>query len=396
MKFRYLDGLRGLAALIVVIDHLAIAFFQRATDTEVLVRHTPFEEVVLQTPLHLLVSGNFSVCIFFVLSGFVLSSKFFRTGQRSVVWASAFRRYARLEIPVLASVILSYLVVSAGLLHNEAAATVSGSTWLPSLWSGLQPSAFGALYHAVAGVFIDGKSPYNTVLWTMQLELAGSFLVFGLLLAVGRWRRRWWVYAALAAGLINSYLVCFVAGVAICDWYFSRQGRISWKPYVWGPALAGSLILGSIPVGKLAGTVYSGLPAWLGYGMDPTHRVHVIGAIGLVAVLVATPLLQRGLEGRVMQALGRTSFGLYLTHMLVLGTLSCWLLTWLVPALGYLAGAALTIVLSGLAMGAVAYVFSRWVDVPAIRLSGLLYRRFFPQRWRSRQAAGEPAAQTVP
>src|SRR4051794_16656837 len=105
MKFRYLDGLRGLAALIVVIDHLAISFFQAATDGSITRYHAQTaEKLVFATPLHLLVSGNFSVCIFFVLSGFVLSAKFFRTHERSVAVASAWKRYLRLELPILGSV----------------------------------------------------------------------------------------------------------------------------------------------------------------------------------------------------------------------------------------------------------------------------------------------------
>jgi peptidoglycan/LPS O-acetylase OafA/YrhL len=393
VKFRYLDGLRGIAALIVVLDHFAIAFFQRATDASIHLQHAAFEDIILKTPLHLLVSGNFSVCIFFVVSGFVLGAKFFRTGKRSVVVASAWRRYARLELPVLASVLLSYAVIRFGLLHSQAAAAITGSTWLHDLWH-ITPSLPGALYHAAIGVFVDGASQYNTVLWTMQTELVGSFLAFGLLLAVGRWRYRWLVYAGLAVVLLNSYLLCFVAGIAMCDWYMARAHKAELPKPVWIPLVASSLLLGSVPVGMLAGTMFSGLPSWLGYGMNVSNRLHILGAVGLVCALMATPLLQKAFEWRPALALGRISFGLYLTHLLVIGSFSCWLFTLLEPALGYTPGFIGVFAVSVVLIGAVAYAFSRWVDEPAMRVAEALYRRHFPKRWQPKAEIAEAPLQT--
>lgn len=383
-----MDGLRGLAALVVVIDHFAISFFQRSTDASIQFSHTWFEEVILQTPLHLFVSGNFSVAIFFVISGFVLSIKYFSTYQRHAVVSSAWRRYARLELPVLASVLLAYFVIAAGLLHNQQAAAITGSSWLRDLWN-FVPSLPDALYHATLGVYITGESQYNTVLWTMQTELVGSFLAFAMLLSVGRWRYRWAAYAALAGLLINSYLICFVAGVALCDWYFARGRNLVLAKRWWMPLAAVSLLLGSIPVGTLAGTMFGGLPDWLGYGMTTPHRLHIFGAIGLVFVLLATPVLQKLLNGPKLLHLGHVSFGLYLTHLLVLGTFSCWLFTLVEPTVGYLLGFAIIFVASLPVIGLVAYLFTRWVDDPATRLAAAFYNKHFPKRWK-------PAIQSAP
>ncbi|HSE60845.1 MAG TPA: acyltransferase [Candidatus Saccharimonadales bacterium] len=381
MKFRYLDGLRGLAALVVVLDHFAISFFQRSTDASIQVHHTWLEEIVLQTPLHLLVSGNFSVAIFFVISGFVLGIKFFGTGQRHVVVSSAWRRYARLELPVLASVLLSYLAISSGILHNQTAAAITGSSWLHDLWN-VTPTFLGALYHATIGVFVDAKSQYNTVLWTMQTELVGSFLAFALMVSVGKWRYRWAVYGLLTVALINSYLICFVIGLALCDWYVAYGKGFSLKKRWWIPLLAVSLLLGSIPVGTLVGTAYAGLPEWLGAGMAIPHRLHIFGAIGLLFVLLGTPALQKIVSQSKLLYIGRVSFGLYLTHLLVLGIFSCWAFILLEPVVGYMTGFAIVFAASAFVMWAVAHAFTRWIDEPAMRFASLLYQRHFPKRWK--------------
>lgn len=382
MKFAFLDGLRGLAAVIVVIDHFAISFFQRATDASIAFTHVPFiENLILQTPLHILVSGNFAVCIFFVLSGFVLSAKFFATRDRKVVVASAWRRYVRLELPIFASVMLSFLLMISPFLYNQTAALISGSSWLRDLWP-IVPTLPDALYHATIGVFIDAKSQYNTVLWTMQIELVGSFLVFALLFAVGRWHYRFLVYIALAVVLFNSYLLCFVAGVALCDWYTNVRTKPQLAKRAWIPLLTVSLLAGAVPVGLLAGTMFGILPDWIGYGTDVPTRLHIVGAILLVYILVATPVLQRALALRPVKYLGRISFGLYLTHLLVLGTVSCWLFIMLEPLIGYLPAFIIMFVISTGVMWAVAHYFTRFVDEPAIALSGAFYRKFFPARFK--------------
>lgn len=395
MKFLYLDGLRGLAALIVVIDHLAICFFQAATDGSITSYHARvFEKLLFATPLHLLVSGNFSVCIFFALSGFVLSTKFFRTHDRGVAAASAWKRYLRLELPILGSVMLSYVLISLHWLANVRAAGITRSAWQRYLWN-VHPDLLGAIYHAAVGVFIAGSSPYNTVLWTMRIELLGSFLVFAFLFFSGRWRYRWVAYAGLTLAFINSYLLCFVAGMAICDWYFS-PGRKTLRSRFWLPVLLVGLLLGSSPVGTLRGTIFAAIPSWLGYGMPLPSRLHVIGSILLVFALVFAPALQRPLQARPLLWLGRVSFALYLTHLLVIGSFTSWLFSVIEPYTGYLAAFGLSLVPSALLIGLVAHWFTRLVDEPAIRLSAEFYRRWFPARWRTAQDAPEPRLQTAP
>lgn len=46
----------------------------------------------------------------FVLSGFVLTFKFFKTGDSDIIKASAAKKYVRLVIPVLFSMLLFYLL----------------------------------------------------------------------------------------------------------------------------------------------------------------------------------------------------------------------------------------------------------------------------------------------
>ncbi|HUC87081.1 MAG TPA: acyltransferase [Candidatus Saccharimonadales bacterium] len=374
MKLRYLDGLRGLAALIVVLDHFAISFFPAATDGSVHTTHGALESVVQQTPLHILVSGNFSVCIFFVLSGFVLSAKFFRTRDRHVVVASAIKRYFRLALPVLGCVMLAFILMATHAFFNVQAGQITGSDWLASFWQ-FQPDFKTALSEIVI-VFIRGSSGYNAVLWTMKTELVGSFLVFAILLSVGRWRYRWLAYLVVGLLLIKTYYLTFVCGVALCDYHYNGAGQLAFlrRRRYWLPLLAGCLFLGSSPEGTLHGTVFQYFINVMPPGMTVTTTTHIVGAIGLVLAIANIPMLQRLLVTKPMLYLGKISFSLYLTHFLVIGSLSSFLFIKIAPVVGYRIGFVLMAVASGLAIWLAAHLFTKYIDEPSIRLSAMIER----------------------
>jgi len=395
VKFRFLDGLRGLAALIVVIDHFAIGFFQAATDGSIHLTHGAFESVIEATPLHILVSGNFSVCVFFILSGIVLSAKFFRSGEKKFVIASAIKRYPRLMLPVLGCVLLAFFLMATQTFYNVQAASVTGSTWLGEFWQ-FHPNFFNALYQGTIGTFVKGSSDYNTVLWTMKTELIGSFLVFGFLLLAGKFRYRYLVYVLLGLLLIKTYYVSFVLGIALCDGYFSggtaSRSRMHWS--LWVPLILVSIFLASCPVGTLDGTLFHYVQGHMPLAMSVTVTSHILGALGLIVVILYAPALQHLLITKPMLYLGKISFALYLTHLYVIGSFSSYVFAQIAPWMGYRTGFIVMLIPSALLIWLAAHVFDHFVDEPAIRLSGRLYRRLF-QTKIERQRPTAAKARTI-
>ena len=78
-KIKYLNGLRGVAAFQVVIHHFILAFYPALFSGPDIQTHMAggIEVSASGSVFNLLWDGNFAVCIFFILSGFVLSHKFF-------------------------------------------------------------------------------------------------------------------------------------------------------------------------------------------------------------------------------------------------------------------------------------------------------------------------------
>ena len=259
-KLAHLDGLRGLAAVVVVMHHFACAFLPAAVFGGAVAAHFSLERAIYSTPLQLLVAGNFAVCIFFALSGYVLSHKFFITHDAGHARSGAAKRYFRLMPPILASVLISLAVFRLGLTYHLPAAAISGSSlWLAHLWPagvGLREAIGQGTYGALTGK--ADTAIFNNVLWTMKIEFFGSFLVFGFLALFGNARSRWVVYLALVSLFWNSYYLAFIGGLALCDFSVNQpKRRLSGVTL----ALAGltGLLLGAAPIIGATPTIYSQL-----------------------------------------------------------------------------------------------------------------------------------------
>ena len=66
--------------------------------------------------LSILWNGNFAVCIFFVLSGYVLSRPYYFGNRLETLRERHLKRYLRLSIPIAASVFIGYFMMKYGLL----------------------------------------------------------------------------------------------------------------------------------------------------------------------------------------------------------------------------------------------------------------------------------------
>lgn len=132
----YLDGLRGVAALFVLLHHYALTYVPIKSEiwhalcwTKLRFRYTSSSargwrpddaknHWFLQLPMiRIIHSGKFMVAIFFVISGYVLSYrglKLAREGQPAQLLdslaSSVFRRWLRLHLPVIISTFIAFVM----------------------------------------------------------------------------------------------------------------------------------------------------------------------------------------------------------------------------------------------------------------------------------------------
>lgn len=387
-RFMELEGLRGIAAVMVVITHFVFLFFPAMRSGNMALTHSRFEDNVYGTPLMLLVAGTLAVAIFFVLSGFVLSIGFFKTGDQNIVMKLATGRYLRLMLPALASVLIAFVLISFGAQTlTSGAGEIANSTYLAGKWHH-SPTFLEALKTATFDIFVEYKGEsraINHALWTMYVEFIGSFLVFGFLLIFARSRFRWVAYAVLIAGTFGTWYLAFIIGIMIADAY-----NLGWLERLrhWSvtvPMAVVAIFLGIFPK-KHENTIYEFLDLSF-FGFSERVVYLTFSATLIVLVVLLSKTLARVLQTRLLSSLGKYTFSLYLTHLSVIYTVPTSVVILLHERIGYNWAALVAALVCVLFLWLVSYFFERYIDAPSIKFAkyvSAIYRNDREIDWSDR------------
>jgi len=380
-KIQYLDGIRGLAALAVVMNHFVLAFYPALFSGNDSHTHLKAgqELFISGSIFNLFYNGNFAVGIFFVLSGFLLSYRFFLQKDSEILTESAIKRYVRLVVPVSYSILFAFILMKFSLFYNQQAAEISGSYWLGGFWR-FTPNLLEALDQIFVGTFFSNVFAYNVTLWTIAFEFTGSLMVLSFLALFGKVKNRYLVYGLAIIFFFQTYYLAFILGVILSDIVAHKDGLMSKldrsKILRTGLLLVG-VFLGSYPsTGRdVAGTTYAFLNST--FFNEPAIFYHALGAFLVILVLFDSKRMQRIFSFRPFVFLGEISFAMYLLHFIILGSFTSFIFLQLAPHLSY---SYAVLSASGLSIGLiliVSYIMATYVDRRAVYLSKLLYERVF-------------------
>lgn len=323
-----LEALRGIAAIVVVLNHSIVAFLPQYYGFGPIPVGGPHS---LQGTLpYVFINGAGAVCLFFVLSGYVLTRRFCRSGDTRILMTGAVKRWPRLMGPVLVTVLISYSLFYFHLYYFQQAGAKSGSDWLslfgdaffrlfhPAL-STASIHFHGALAQGLYFVFFRGDALYDSSLWTMRPEFAGSLIAFGAAPILLEARKSSpYVTFGLAAMLVallhfaEPNLEAFPIGVAMAV-LLPRTGRL--PHFIAWPIMASSLYLLGYP-GHAVGA-YAGFGWLAAHGMAMTDPL-ILGAALMIGTVELFPPIRGAMSGRVPKLLGMFSFPVYLVHVLVI------------------------------------------------------------------------------
>jgi peptidoglycan/LPS O-acetylase OafA/YrhL len=348
----YLDGLRGCAACVVLFAHLAIA---------------------LNSPLLGLFNGNAAVCVFFVLSGYVLTD----LSRRSDLTfpAQALRRYVRLVGPILITSTFAWAILALGLFRNQEAAAALNNWWLGS-WYKFDGSFLGMLEETFYGVFISGRSIYNCNLWTMRPELIGSLYLFLINATAPSRGLRVLCYAAVALFYMADYMPLFPVGALLYE-FQAELGRWAQRLRDKMPVLAQMIFPFVFAIGIIFCLVHASTGGKLAQllalisdqmAQDADRYWHMMGATIVVAATLHWPFAQAILGNRLGRFLGKISFVLYLIQVPIICSFTSWVFLALAPI-------SVSIAAKVAALSTIAVIFAasamtcRFIDQVPTRLS---------------------------
>lgn len=290
-RFRFLDGLRGWAAVVVLLHHVFI---------DGLPANGLMADRILWAKVFFL-NGTLAVCVFFVISGFSLSIRYLDGGDGGALTRIASGRYLRLALPILAICAITHALLLLGIIPPAAQRPPPLDAFLT-----FAPTLQHLLSFSLLKVFVaySGAETYDPPLWTMSYELYGSFLVFTVVALLRRSQLRTLMLGVLFVALaaVQSFLALFVAGILIADLFLR------------GPRPAAANLTGAALC--VAGLLLILLPsAWFG-------PVYIGGAACLTAGAVFNMPVRRFFESRLSGFLGWISFPLYLVQAAVIYALA--------------------------------------------------------------------------
>jgi len=317
-----LDAVRGIAALIVLIGHLHLAFFPT-----MLSGSPPYS--ITRVPVCLLINGGASVALFFVLSGFVLTYRFFNSGNTKGVVDSIIRRWPRLAGPVIIVSLISGLLMGGGCYHNLELASVNDSSWLKHFFN-WTPKGIGDVIDAVRGgiwsVFFSKDCPYNMSFWTMHYELIGSIaaylVAFFMILASRNLDWRIVVFGVLVLWLREvhrfPYISGFLLGTLLARIYQEFRTFVWKEPFSLVLTAIFCILVGgyTVPENDFPSWVYDALDANSDGGrLSVTYGLHSLLAVILLSYALWVPSIRHFLSRPIMRRLGHLSFPIYLIHL---------------------------------------------------------------------------------
>jgi peptidoglycan/LPS O-acetylase OafA/YrhL len=362
-KVQYLEGLRGIAAMQVVLMHFVIGFMPRAE--------------YAWPPLPILFDGHTAVYVFFLISGAVLTPSFTRPGPFITKLG---KRVVRLAIPVVAAAAIATALIAVMPHAHGTAAALTGSKWLAMDSSGaptfehlareigLDSLLLGyreaTLFMPLASLLTPMEHSLDAPFWSLHLELYGSLLVLSLVTLRGWSPRLHRIAIAVCAVTFGTHpMFLFVLG------HLLPPALVKGGKGERASRLPGSLLL-------LLGLALSATKNWPILEPARAFLAHTelaaaptlfqfqsqLAAVALFLGVRHARFLWPALQSAPLRYLGRLSFSIYLLHFPILFTVICLVFTTLpsVPVVF-----ALFLALTLLA----AIAFQRWIDAPAIALS---------------------------
>jgi len=324
-RLAYLESIRGIAALQVLLLHILSAFFPMMVFWS---RENNIQTIIHYSPLFVVYNGYASVYIFFVLSGLVLTLAFSRDIELPLRLIAA--RYLRLAIPAFAACLLALMVTTLVGTPNVEAGKITGSDmWLQILWQMPHGALFffrdAILNSVVLGYqqtstlsilalpvkLDDLLSSYVSPMWTLSAEFHGSLLVL-LWTALHQKNYTLWKYVmiASAAFFAFTFFLCFAIGHLL-----GLRMKKNQMPRLLWPSTTGLIGMGAL--------ICIGAESWFSINLNDICKLtvathlpctsnyqHMIGAMFIFIGILLSPPLTRRLEAKSLVYIGKLSFSI--------------------------------------------------------------------------------------
>ena len=310
-RYASLDGLRGLAALVVLVHHslLVIPAFAAPYYSGEPSGDSAVVWWLVNSPLHILWAGTEAVYLFFVLSGVVLA---IAARSTRFSWSAYFpSRLVRLYLPVAAATLFAAITIALVPRDGDSA----------SAWVAARPLGFTATSFMEDVSLLGGVSRTVSPLWSLQWEVIFSLALPVYLLLAHRLLMRTQVLCSILLSTLGvaidlpvlTYLPMFALGTAMgANWdavvaWGSRQSQRPSASAMWAALTVVAVVLTT-----------SRWPLAVFLSRDAAELfsapMSLVGVMLVIIIAVSWRPARNALQTGPLRSLGLVSFSLYLVH----------------------------------------------------------------------------------
>ena len=306
------------------------------------------------------------VCVFFVLSGFVLSYQHYPRTNYNYLKKSAIKRYLRLFLSCAILYTIVYLLFNSPL--NNVAETKAITKIITLDYSPeVIPNFWEFLSQLFGFMFDPSKVTLMVVLWSISFEFLGSMYVFGYYALKPNNELRqvlFLLFSIIISTLfISPYISAFFIGSLLCFLYKKGEtySRLSFLTLIIG------VFFGSFPPCGLDRSHYIFFPFHDWFDLE---YFYLLGAALIVFSVVFSPRLQRILSLNVFNYLGKISFALYLVHYPIIYFFSNNLVLYFSPGVeNYWSVAILNFILTFGLVIILSHLIEKYIDAWSVKMA---------------------------
>ncbi|MDP4177153.1 MAG: acyltransferase [Bacillota bacterium] len=358
-RIEWLDGIKGIACILIFFHHFFLAFYPAIYYGEAGVSHLHGYDVKLaQSPLSVVLNGNFMVALFCIISSMVISMQVMSLeDNKDKLSEIILKRYLRLMLPVLPIGIVVYFMLKYRVFTNLNAVIYTHSIWLSSYYT-----AAISFKQALKDIFIQiwfyGDSSLSTAFWMLSQLFYGSFLT--IILSVISWKANkhiWLIYIAVFFFFFDkqNFMMAFVLGVLLA-WIYKNRTH-GFQIYIGFICLIAGIFLGGYPSGVTPTNIY-----WF-LRFESYVVWHILGAFLTVYGIWNLNLLHRFMSLRLFHVLGKICYSVYLIHIPVLFSLSTYIFLFFYrQGLAYWESVIISLILSTIAIIELAYLYNKYIE----------------------------------
>lgn len=361
-KITSIEGVRGLASVIVFLHHFVLLFYPAAYWSENSTLCNGGDIVVGQTPLGFFFLGNSAVMAFLIITGF---GTYYMADKASEEKKTKFwiLRFPKMFIMIWTSVLFIWILIKCNLIYGFDVSVLTKSPWL----DGWGPSELEIAKLLTLSVF-DVGNMYNGAFWTLYYIFMGSFisLLVHNLVAVKKHSLIYISIILLIFLCIKSiYFLPILLGCFLAECYLKRY-EVQMKHKIGISVLILAIFFWSYPSIVREGYMYDALPGGLG------EVYHMIGAFLLIMLALFWPPVRRWMECQPLQWLAKHSMAIYVLHFGILISFSSYCYQKLIAYFSHNIVVLITLVLTSLLLAGVVVCYDKIMSKVYKMLDGIV------------------------